>query len=164
MPLVFGLLLLGTVVLLLKWYVDADVKTLKSSLRWTGILLGLIIVILLAATGRLQVALAFLIALAAWAWRVFNAVTMIRGMFGLGAGGFGGARKSNDGTGTRSQTFTMAEEEALRVLGLSPGATPEEIKAAHRRLMAQFHPDHGGSNYLAEKINAARDVLLAKSK
>ena len=58
----------------------------------------------------------------------------------------------------------MKEDEALRVLGLSRGASPEDIKAAHRRLMAQFHPDHGGSNYLAEKINAARDVLLAKYK
>jgi DnaJ-domain-containing protein 1 len=164
MPLVFGLLLLGTVLLLFKWYVDADIKTLKSSLRWTGILIGLIAIVLLAATGRLSAAIAFLIGLVAWAWRVFNIVFMIRGL----AAGLGWKQKSDQGagqgTGQRSQAFSMAEDEALRVLGLSPGASPEDIKAAHRRLMAQFHPDHGGSNYLAEKINAARDVLLAKHK
>jgi len=56
----------------------------------------------------------------------------------------------------------MTRAEALRVLGLSEGASPADIKAAHRRLMAQVHPDHGGSDYLAQQINAAKDVLLGK--
>ncbi len=54
----------------------------------------------------------------------------------------------------------MARDEALRVLGLPAGATEKEIRAAHRRLMKQAHPDHGGSDYLASKINQAKDVLL----
>jgi hypothetical protein len=54
----------------------------------------------------------------------------------------------------------MTREEAFAVLGLQPNATREEIKAAHRRLMARMHPDHGGSNYLAAKINQAKDMLL----
>lgn len=51
-------------------------------------------------------------------------------------------------------------EEAYAILGLQPGADEEAIKAAHHRLMKQFHPDHGGTDYLATKINRARDVLL----
>ena len=43
---------------------------------------------------------------------------------------------------------------------LAPGADAEAIKAAHHRLMKQLHPDHGGTDYLATKINRARDVLL----
>ncbi|WP_119392303.1 DnaJ domain-containing protein [Taklimakanibacter lacteus] len=54
----------------------------------------------------------------------------------------------------------MSRAEALAVLGLKEGATPDEIRAAHRRLMKEFHPDHGGSDYLAAKINQAKDVLL----
>ncbi|TAK99758.1 MAG: hypothetical protein EPO08_15510 [Rhodospirillaceae bacterium] len=156
MPLLLGFLLLATVVTLLKLYAEADVKVLKSSLRWAGVILGLTVIIILAATGRLPVAAAFLLGLVAWSWRVFNVVQMLRAM-GISLGGKAerGDRAPGAGSGT-----AMDREEALRVLGLLPGATVEDIKAAHRRLMSQLHPDHGGSDYLAGKINAARDVLL----
>jgi curved DNA-binding protein CbpA len=33
------------------------------------------------------------------------------------------------------------------ILGISSGASPEEVRAAYRRLAKEFHPDHfnGGS-------------------
>jgi hypothetical protein len=54
----------------------------------------------------------------------------------------------------------MTRAEALEVLGLAEGASAEEIRAAHRRLMRAAHPDQGGSAWFAARLNAARDILL----
>lgn len=56
----------------------------------------------------------------------------------------------------------MTAEEAYALLGLAQGATKEEIKAAHHRLMMKVHPDQGGSDYIAAKLNQAKDLLLGK--
>jgi len=54
----------------------------------------------------------------------------------------------------------MTRSEALAVLGLAEGASADEIRAAHRRLIQRMHPDVGGSADLAARINRAKDVLL----
>nr|WP_279538403.1 DnaJ domain-containing protein [Pseudomaricurvus alcaniphilus] len=54
----------------------------------------------------------------------------------------------------------MTRSEALQVLGLSDTAEKQDIIKAHRKLMQKVHPDHGGSDYLAAKINQAKDFLL----
>jgi DnaJ domain len=67
------------------------------------------------------------------------------------------------GAGARSTatgSSAMTREEAYAVLGLKVGASPDDVKAAHKRLLKDFHPDKGGSDYLAAKINLAKDVLL----
>ena len=56
----------------------------------------------------------------------------------------------------------MPEAEARAVLGVSAAADADEIRAAHRRLVAAVHPDKGGSAELTRRINAARDTLLKR--
>jgi hypothetical protein len=74
-----------------------------------------------------------------------------------------------DAAGSRRQNTSapgaangrMTREEAYQVLGLEPGAGPDQVREAHRRLIQRLHPDRGGSSYLAARINQAKDVLLA---
>jgi hypothetical protein len=53
----------------------------------------------------------------------------------------------------------MTEAEAYRVLGLEPGASREEVRAAYGRLIRRVHPDLGGSSALAAMLNAAKEAL-----
>ncbi len=76
-----------------------------------------------------------------------------------------GQEDAGSGGGRGSSTWggAMTREEALQVLGLEEGADEEAIKAAYHRLMGGLHPDHGGSTYLATKLNQARDILIGNS-
>lgn len=68
--------------------------------------------------------------------------------------------QSQQPSGAPPPRGAMSSAEAYAVLGLKPGASADDVRAAHRRLMKDFHPDKGGSDYLAVKINQAKDLLL----
>ena len=51
---------------------------------------------------------------------------------------------------------------ALEILGLDDPISKEDVVRAHRQLMQKLHPDRGGSDYLAKKINLAKDFLVSE--
>jgi preprotein translocase subunit Sec63 len=63
-----------------------------------------------------------------------------------------------------TQAPPMRAAEARALLGLSEGASLDDIRDAHRRLIAKVHPDAGGSAGLATRVNAARDALIDELK
>ncbi|WP_298428193.1 molecular chaperone DnaJ [Rhodoblastus sp.] len=79
-------------------------------------------------------------------------------------GGSAGQRDANAGrNGTwRRRDGEMSEEEAYQTLGLRPGAGADEIVRAHRRLMKERHPDHGGATDDAARLNQAKDRLMRR--
>ena len=72
----------------------------------------------------------------------------------------GGSQGDTNGPHRERPSPLMSEAEALEVLGLPPNAEGSEINEAHRRLMQIFHPDRGGTKYLAAKVNQAKEILL----
>lgn len=56
----------------------------------------------------------------------------------------------------------LSDAEARSILGVDPGADEAAINAAWRRLMTRAHPDQGGTEGLAARLNAARDRLLPR--
>ena len=82
-----------------------------------------------------------------------------RGILGLGVAGWWFWFRKGGKLGKRVSD-RMTHDDARRLLEVPIDATTEEIRAAHRRLVARVHPDVGGSADLTRQVNAARDTLL----
>lgn len=142
--LVIGIILAVVLLALLNWWANADVKSAKTSLFWAIVGLCALFGLVMVAAGKAFFAI---IPAGFAAWRMFGAKAAERVK---GAGQGGGARSSG----------RMTRKEALDVLGLKEGASELEINQAYRKLMAQCHPDKGGNDYLAGKLNEAKQTLL----
>ena len=122
-----------------------------------------IVLLYLAATGRLNWLFALVGVGIAFMLRLMPAVLNYGPHLHRLWREFSGAKQnSSQQQGESSAKGKMPVAEAYAVLGLKPGASEQEIIAAHRKLMQKIHPDRGGSDYLAAKINLAKKILLKK--
>lgn len=53
----------------------------------------------------------------------------------------------------------MSIREAYKILNVPPIASRARVREAHRQLMLRNHPDNGGSNYIASKVNEAKELI-----
>ena len=144
-----GLLLAGLLLLLLNWWANADVKAAKGGLLWGIVAVCGILALLLLATGRGF----FAILPAAFAVFKMFGPTVFSRFLGSSDQGYQAPSRKN---------MNMTKGEALEVLGLENGANKDEVNTAYRRLMGQVHPDKGGSDWMAAKLNDARKTLLGE--
>lgn len=72
--------------------------------------------------------------------------------------------EAGDGLGGAPGSGAMTEQQAYEILGLEPGATLAEVREAHRRLLKRVHPDHGGTDFLAARINEAKAFLVERHR
>jgi hypothetical protein len=136
----------------LRAFERASVTTIKSLFAWIVALGGISLALLLLLSGRGGIALGALAMFGPLLWQRWRAYRSAAGPQQRSAGGSASPPPRRQGNMTR--------EEAYQVLGLQPGATEAEIRAAHHRLMRTAHPDSGGSDWLATRVNQARDVLV----
>ena len=158
-------LVLGGLVLFAFWgglraFERASVTSIKSLVAWIAALGGISLALLLILSGRGGIAIAALVMFGPMIWNRWRAAHPRVGRGG-GAAGQGGAGPGGAGQGGPARrSGAMTRDEAYQVLGLKAGASEADIRAAHHRLMRAAHPDAGGSDWLAARINQARDMLL----
>ncbi len=143
--LALGILLAAALLVLLNWWANTDVKTAKTAMFFGIIALCGVFALLLIATGK---GIAAIIPGAYAAWRMISSVRQQMPK--------GSQRSANE----MHSSSDMTIKEAYEILGIKPGASEEEILAAYRQLMAKCHPDAGGNDWMASKLNEAKDILL----
>lgn len=141
---ILGLLALAVLMGALGMFSRAQISDIKRFGVWVAAIGGLALAALLLLTGRGAAAISALLFLGpmVWQWMAPKIAAP-------------GAKPS-----PRAAPGTMTRAEAFEILGLKPGAGDADIRAAYHRLMRAAHPDAGGSDWLAARINQARDTLL----
>lgn len=148
--------LIGIFILWRQWKLAPD-DAARRKLMQRNLLYGLLaIIFILAATGRIHWLGALFAALVPVLKFLF--VTLLR-FFPSLARIYATRNSGNDQTQT-SRGGTMGLNEAREILGVSENATVEDVQIAYKKQMQKVHPDRGGSEYFATKLNEARDILL----
>lgn len=146
------LLVLGLIIgiyALYRFFIKADINQIKSLILASITITICLSLFILAVTGRLPAAIAIVSAIAPFIVAYYARRTHRR-------------RSAYDHQVSDAPKGPLSIDEAFDILGLDKNATDEEIRAAYKKLMKKVHPDQEGSEWMAAKLNEAKDLLLKK--
>lgn len=162
---ILGIALAAAVFVILKQWGALSAEKKKAATWKIVLVAGGALLVFMVLTGRVHVltaAVAAVIPLLRKLPALLRFAPVINRLFGSGPGAGAGPEP---GTGGHAPAGgRMSVREACDILGVRADCTEEEIVTAHRRLMQKLHPDRGGNDYLAAKLNEARQVLIARGK
>lgn len=145
------LLLLGLIIgiyALFRFFLKASPDDIKALIQAIVTIVLCLALFVLSVTGRLPAAIAIVSAMAPFAMAYYTAHK----------------RKRNTQSPANNSNLPMNRDEALKVLGLPESAEESDIQSAYKTLMKKIHPDQQGSEWMARKLNEARDTLLKGTK
>jgi hypothetical protein len=158
---ILGIALTIAVFVVLKQWGGLSAERKKAATWKVVLVVGGALLVFMVLTGRVHALTAAVAALIPLLRKLPEIARFVPGLKGF----FSGSDGANpDESGQRQHgpvhNNDMSEREACEILGVTAACSREDVIMAHRRLMQKMHPDRGGSDYLAAKINEAKSVLL----
>lgn len=158
--LLFAISLIFALFLCLRWLRNKPAHELNQAFKKLALFIVICLLLFLALSGRLHWLIALVAALLPFLKRLLPLMRFLP-LLGRWLSLYRARQSPNEGTKHQhTANLAMSVDEALAVLELQQPINRDSITQAHRQLISKFHPDRGGSTYMAARINQARDLLI----